>query len=30
VIVDEGEFVGQVGRGQFLEGKPFKPMEPHT
>ena len=29
VIVENGEFVGEVGRGQFIPGNPFSPLEPH-
>lgn len=30
VVVDEGRFVGKVGRGQFVKGQPFKPLEHWT
>ena len=29
VIVEDGEFVGDAGRGQFLPGLPFHPLEAH-
>ncbi|HLA43726.1 MAG TPA: dihydropyrimidinase, partial [Aggregatilineales bacterium] len=27
VIVENGDFVGEIGRGRFLPGKPFQPIE---